>query len=250
MKARRSLIIFLAIVFVFSFLSVTAQAEIHKFYFNVWTTSYPGQPLQVGFYFEIADTNLRVPDAISSLKIQAPDGTVFDLSTNYWKYWEEWYQDLFIWKYATDFKTQTIPSGTYKATVVDKSTPAKTLVNSDSLTAAAVVPLPVATITNPPPVTPPNPPPILPLEPTLTWSRVTGAQFYRIYLFDESRKEEVYGVSRVGSQFLHVYTNSFKIPKGVLMPNHTYSLRIDARDNDKNLSRRSRTNWATFKTAP
>jgi len=251
----------LAVILSLGLLSASGQAEIYKFKFDVWTTQYAGQPLQINFYFEIEDTALRPPAAVKYLKVYAPDGTVFDFSSTtinfsnptameYKKCWQEWGWNFFFARTGANFKNtnKSIPSGTYKAVVVDQS--GKTLTNSETFTVGSLAPPSIsipsagATLTT--------------LTPTFTWTAVPGAQYYRVLLLDETIKELIYsGQHRI----VHVYQRfdpttlkpvspvTFPVPVGVLTPGRTYSLRVEARKDDKSLNYRSRSNWLTFKTA-
>ncbi len=217
-------------------LALTAQAEIHRFYFEAYTHR-EGATDTIQFYASVEDTSRRAPDAVASFTVTAPDGTVFDLTEDCWidltkQYWASFTKDK--------FKSNAFPSGKYVAKVVDKSVPAKTLTQTDSLTVGFLAP---ATLTYPA-----NGASGVPLTPTLKWNAVSGAKFYRVHVFNNSWGEPVYWKPPINP--INVYRNSFTVPEGVLKPNCQYRLQIEARDSDKNLSKRSRSQWVTFTTAP
>lgn len=240
MKAKHFFLIVAAILVVVSVQGV-GQAEIYSLKFNVFTNNqiYNGAAQQrIEFQVYLDDTAGQPPDVLKSpggLVVTAPDGSTFDMSENCWV---EWGGYFFTWKFNTDFinQNQIIPSGTYKLRAEDKN--GKVLSTSDAVTVAFLdipnvsVPANNATLTT--------------LTPKLVWTKITGASHYRIYLFNESWKEPVYSNMY---HVLHTNNNYFNVPKGVLLPGGIkYSLRIEARDNDKNLSRRSRGGWVTFYT--
>ena len=216
--------------------ALDAQAEIYQFNFNAFTHREAGRLDVICFESGVEDTALRAPNAVASLIITAPDGTVFNLTKPGWidlskKFWGTYSADK--------FKSNTIPPGTYVATVVDKSIPPKTLKGSDTISPM--------TFLNPTTITYPIGGTLPTLTPTFTWSGVAGAQHYRLLLFNVSWGEPVYWKTPVNPH--HIYRNSYPVPVGDLMPNMQYSLRIEARDSDKNLNRRSVSKPVYF-TAP
>ena len=245
MRARVFWIV-VAAVFVVGAVQGTAIAAITKCNFNVWTTSETDangnlRPLRVDFYVELEDSTLPPPEAFSVVTITAPGGIVFDFSANYWKYWSAGQRYFFFYQYGLAFSGGTIPTGTYKLTVKDKTGRVVSVTDTLSNNTA----LPLVTLTYPPAT---NPPAVVPLlNCTLSWSKVTGAQYYRVLLMDEGVKEYVYDSWRHNPMHLYNIT-SLALPKGALQANRVYTVRIEARDSDKNLSRRSRTQFVTFKT--
>ena len=214
---------------------VTASAGLIKCEFNAMTTNYPpgGPPFQIGFWVNIEDTTLRPAEALSVLTIQAPDGTIYDYSQDYWKYYAEWGNYFFF------TIVNPIQEGTYKITVKDKSSPPVKIVNSDKIN--DITPLP------PPNVIYPIANALVPLEATFSWDPVPGAKYYRIEIFNDSAKSPVF------SRDYHplvTYKNYYVVPKGVLQPNRNYSIQVEARDSDKNVKRRSRTFYIPFRTEP
>jgi len=218
-----------------------APAEITKCLFDVRTTQHPGQNLRLDFWVVLEDTTRPAAQAFSSVIIYNPDNTVLrDFSADYWQYHIDYQKAFFFYFYPDNIQT-----GTYKIVVADKSKTPKTLTATDTLTSAA--PLPIATLINPPPNSGGEETPTLGLTDTLRWTRVNGAKFYRLFLMDESAKEPVFDGT---TNRKDVYKNYLPLPPGVLIPGRNYTLRIEARNDDKNLMRRSRTPYIPFKTAP
>ncbi len=234
MIKKQALRIVLGVLVIIS-LAAVAQAEVYKLAFYVWSQRNPNPPDQICFQINIADTQYRVPYAIKSLKVLAPDNTEFDLTTGFG---HEWMNQFWASFNATNFISQTIPAGTYKCTLIDKT--GKTKTASETFTPAFLDP---STITSPV-----NNTTVPSLTPTFTWTAVTGAKLYRVYLFNESWKEPVYCPTLDGHGTLYVNQTRFIVPLGVLRPKSTYSLRVEARDSDKYLKKRSRSTWVTFST--
>jgi nitrate reductase NapE component len=240
---RKSRLIFLVILILLAW-PLVCGAEVTRFWFNVWTTQVPdpdnpGTILQrLDITVQINDTRYRPPDAIKSLKVTAPDKTVFTLTQNWWSELRQQFEANF---YAQDFLGGKIPSGTYTATVTDKSgLPA--LKSSKKLTVSFMA-IPKVT-------TPFEGMVIDKLKPTIKWGKVAGAQYYQIHLNDvtPNKGEPIYmlGFARI----LEVYTTQFTLQTGVLKPGRDYKLRVEARDSDKNMSRRGRSAWINFSTDP
>ena len=237
MRPKFYLIVVVAVLGIL-FLQGPASAAITKCSFNVFTTNYPpgGPAFQVNFYVEIEDSTLRPPDALTLFEVIGPDGTVYDHSADYWKYYSE-YGNYFYFSV-----TSPILPGNYRLKVKDKSDPRITIVNTDKLTNADPMPTPnmiYPTATSP--VT------VVPLNATFSWDPVPGAQCYRIELYDDGGKQPIFNRDK---HPLWVYTNSYTFPVGILQPNHNYSIQVEARDSDKNAQQRSRTFYIPFKTEP
>jgi len=238
MKAKHLVLILAALLLMLSVQGVS-QAEIYKLTFHAFTTHQPGpagpqQRMDLQVFLE--DTVYRAPDALKSpggLVVTAPDGSTFDMSENCWV---EWGQFFFTWKFASDFSSQSIPSGLYKVTATGKN--GKVLTGTDSVT-VGFMNMPVVSF-------PANDSTLATLTPKLQWKQVAGATHYRITLTNESWREPVY--SNVPHHMVQTNSNYFIVPHGVLLPKCRYSLRIEARDNDKDLDRRSRSEWITFFT--
>jgi hypothetical protein len=241
MRSKCCLIAVMLVVSVL-WLQGPAPAEITRCSFDVWTTAYPSTPLQLGFYVVLEDNALPPTQAFSSVIIYNPDGTVLrDYSADYWQY----YIDNLKWFFFYPTLTGPIQTGTYKIVVKDKESPHNTMRGTDNLTDNT--PLEIATLINPPPIAPGQPATTLNLTDTIQWTEVPGAKFYRLLIHDDSGKESVFD-SKYNEK--RIYTNSFNLPPGILIPGRNYSVRIEARDSDKNCMRRSRTNWIPFRTNP
>ena len=236
MRSKNYLIVVMVAVSVL-LLQGPAPAEITRCSFDVWTTA-QSNGLSLGFYVVLEDNALPPPQAFSSVIIYNPDGSVLrDYSADYWQYYIDNVKWFFF--YVTPPPGTPIQTGTYKIVVKDKETPRNTMRGTDTLNDAT--PLGVSTLINP----------IfnqtLGLTDTIQWTDVEGAKYYRLLLHDDGSKESVFDTKYNEKR---VYTNSFKLPPGVLIPGRGYSVRIEARDSDKNLKRRSRSDWVSFRTAP
>jgi len=222
-------------------LTTPSWGEVYRVVFDALTETYvnkSGQTVQaVNLLFrDLVDTKgLNGPDAVKSVTVTAPDGTVFDLTGT----WNEWQKQYFERYSATAFNSQTLIGGTYKGTVVDQD--GKKLTASDALPKTLSF-LPLPNVTNP---LPDGTTTVDSLTPTITWEKVTGAQFYCLELWDQSSNQPVYYYPH---NRINVYRNNFTIPAGVLRPATNYGVRIEARDSDKALAKRSRTVWINFKT--
>ena len=80
--------------------------------------------------------------------------------------------------------------------------------------------------------------------PTIRWTKVSRARYYRIWLLDENWNS-IYDYKRL----LEVIGTSVKLPKGNLKPGKTYHMRIEARNDYQDIDKRSRTSWIVFTTA-
>jgi hypothetical protein len=225
----------LAIATVICLLCPLARADVHKFSFNMFTQrskTTTGFTDVIAFTIRISDTVSRAPDAITSLVVTAPDGTKFDLTENAWLEWTEEFWATFT---ADKFNSHTFPSGTYTATVIPKvgKTLTATEVFTPSFLSPAIVTLPTEGST------------LSTLTPVFKWGAVKDAQHYKLHLKNDTWGDPVY---QDPSKQILVYKTTYAVPKGVLIPGMDYSLRIEARDSDKDMNRRSRTMWIHFKT--
>jgi len=216
---------------------LVCQAEVTRFWFNVFTTNYP-DPSQrrLDVAVVLGDTRYRQPDAIKSLQVTAPDPahTVMDLSKNCWY---ELRGQFFAYFLPSFFPGGQIPSGSYVAKVVDKA--GKSLTVKKTLT-VSFLPCPTITFPSTGAV-------LAQLKPTIAWTKVTGAQFYSIDLDDLTKGEPIYGTP---ARLIEVYRDSFTLQTGVLKPGTNYRIRIEARNSDKMMNQRSRSDWVNFSTAP
>lgn len=218
--------------------ALLAQAEIYTFKFYAFTQRDTSGIDRVCLEAHVEDSRYRAPDAIKSLTVTAPDGTIFDMTNHCWiaigkQFW--------LSPVADQFDSGTLPAGDYTAQVVDKS----------NRTFTSVINLPIRFL-NVPVITSPTPNQVIDISaapPVFRWKKVVGAQHYRILLKDLSWGEPVYWKpDEINGR--KAYTNSFRVPLGDLMPGKQYSLRIEARDTDKGLNKRSLSTWINFTTAP
>ena len=231
MKPRQYFVIGL-VVLIPLLLCATAQTEVYRMHFNVYTTKAPDYE-RIDFWVEISDTIARPPTIVTSLMVQAPDGTVFDMTNNTWL---EFYNGFQIWPRAEDFDTGVIPSGTYYARVIDRW--GNQIIGSDDVQ-VGFLDVPVITY--------PTEGSTVGLTPTITWNGVPGAMRYRLLLWNDSWDEPVYWHT---PNVKHVYKTHFKVEKGVLRPGTNYRVQIEAQDTDKDREKRSRSLWVYFNTAP
>jgi hypothetical protein len=214
-----------------------AQAGLTRVVPNVWTTNYTDPALQeFNIWISVYDFhNSRGPDFVRSITVTAPDpdGSVFTLHAS-----KDWLQyDRGYWKrlYAADFRTRTIPSGTYRITVTPIEGSAIT--ESDTIT-VSFLPTPVVT-------SPALGASDVVERPVIRWMAVPGATFYRVLLWNNSWNEPVYWY---WDKQAHTDFTTFQIPRGELKPNCDYRFRIEARADGLDLERRSRSDWFSFRT--
>jgi hypothetical protein len=226
------------------FLSVVGNVKaqvLSRIVFNGWTkVQYEGDPpaLVNRICFIIYPSFNPVahpPDFVQEITVRAPDGQVFTLNPA-----KDWYvNDQAFYKdfRATDFDSGIIPGGIYRATVVPIS--GTGLVETDSISNTFLT---VPTITSPD-----DGQTGVSSRPTFQWTSVRGATFYRIVLW----------INRLSgfSEPVYDYSNSFstdrtsiQVPKGVLKPNTTYRLQIQARGDSNDLDVRSQSSWVYFTT--
>lgn len=223
--SRREKIILSVFLFGMLVFPLRAHAEIYRLFFNPSTQNDPYSTPEktINFYIQVNDTSLVGREAVTSLKVEAPDATVFDMTENYWNESSLSFSGSFQ---ASDFKSGKIPSGTYEATVIDKS--GKQLAASKKMT--------IGFLAQPKITDPVNGAGNVNPTPRIRWNMVTGAQYYRL-VFN-------------GYFSIEVNKPQFTVPQGVLRPNTTYNIRIEAIDSDKGASKFSRSSWVTFTTAP
>lgn len=171
----------------------------------------------------------------------APDGKVFkydptDVDACKNLYWTETSDEFWFAAKATDFEGGTIPSGKYIVKI--KDTTGQVLTASESIKATFSLPCPVLT-------DPAAGATVAGLTPKIKWKAVEGAQLYRIFLRNKDWNEQIYPCS---TRNLLVYRNWVTIPKGVLMPQTNYEIRIEARNSDQDYDQRARSDWVAFRT--
>jgi len=219
--------------------ALTAQAEIYDFRFYAFTQRDPAPaPDRVCLQVNLEDSRFRPPEAINSLTVTAPDGTVFDLTKHCWL---DLGKIFWLSPTADQFNSKTQPAGAYTAKAVDKS--GRTFTSAVNLAIKFLEPPVITFPTNGGVID------ISAAPPVFKWTAVTGAQHYRILLKDLSWGEPVYW-KPAGINEHRSYKTSYRVPLGDLMPGKQYSLRIEARDTDKGLNKRSHSTWVNFSTAP
>ncbi len=232
MKAKGFLAIGIALLIIFSF-SFAAQAYVKKVYLNVWTTNYTNDQ-QLNVWLEIYDTVIsNPPDAVKSIKVTAPDGTEFDLTTA--MNWLQYDRGYWAQYRAEDFDSGVIPAGKYKVRVEAKE---YNLVIEETDTIDA-------TFLDPPVITSPSDGSTIGASHMFTWTAVPGAKYYRILLWHESWNEPVYWFWR--KRFYTDHTACI-LPRGDLRPDSYYRFRVEARSGSQDLDKRSRSDWIYFYT--
>jgi hypothetical protein len=239
MKTKVFLVlIVLAGLFIFS---TNAQAEMQRVIFNAWTQDEPGPGKRLCVTVEIVDDEYTYPpDYIRTIKITAPDLTVFflDLSKD-WLPWDAIYYRAFL---PSEFKGQVIPpKGTY--TVKVTATDGTSLTQSDAVINSF---LPIPTLTYPAPGET-----NVPENAVITWDPIVGATSYEIRLFNLSWGDWVYYYPW-RSKYTQFTSHTF--PKGILKPNCDYKIQILVRGGaagsaQQDMDMRSRTGWIQFRTA-
>ncbi len=215
------------------------RAEIYDVWFGADTRNWWDGSQEVTFWITVKDnqySNLR--DAVESVKVVAPDGTVFDfdLDINY----DRTTPNKGFWYSAekSEFISGDFPSGTYVAKVTDLNT-GRVIEKKDSLKIRWL---------GAPRIKRPKPGAVAGPTPTLRWTSVRGAVRYRITMWDQTWGEPVYSWLN-DEQNLYVTGASFKVPLGVLKPGHDYRWRVEARDGPQDTDRRSRSKWEEFRTS-
>jgi nitrate reductase NapE component len=237
---RKGRLIFLVILLLLAW-PLVCRAEVTRFYFNVWTTQMPdpanpGTKIQrLDVTIQITDIRYRAPDAITSLVVTNPNTTkTMTLTNNCWNELRGQFEASY---YLADFPEGKFPSGKYTAKLKDKSTPIANVMTATKTLTPAFLPIPV--------ITAPTEGGGTGLKPTIRWNPVKGAQLYNIHLNNLTQDEPVY---MLVTRSLDIYTNSFTLQTGVLKPGTNYSIRIEARDGDKLMNKRSRSTWVNFST--
>jgi len=213
-----------------------ASADIIGLWFGGQTTSFsnPGDN-RVDFWVEpTSDSAAHLPDDIQSITLIAPTKETFAIDR---------YDDLdfpndgyFRILVPGDFSGGKIPAGAWRVVIVDAG--GRTTGASD------VIPnifLGVPTITNP------QAGGQLGRVGVLRWTPVRGAHVYRVTLYDHTWQQAVFGTGN-GDKRLNVKRNFAILPQGVLKPDHSYSLRVEARTTLQDSDRRGRSDTIQFST--
>ncbi|MFZ2447334.1 MAG: hypothetical protein WAW37_13330 [Syntrophobacteraceae bacterium] len=224
-----------------------AHAEIHKVIFDVFTHYDPnsGTPNTLRFNIEVADTNglsgpnaidWNIPPTITIPTAAAP--TVITVTINDWEEWAGFFQAVV--NPANLVPVGKIPSGTYTLSLTDIA--GRTFTSTNTLAAAvSTTPYLGAPVVSTPVAAYPF---------ILQWTKVKGAAFYQIKLRDLDWREPVYWFPKWKLIYAPTTPTSTKVtytfPPGVIRTGHHYSVQIEVRDNDKDMSKRSRSLWKEF----
>lgn len=233
------------VVFVSSALMVlvcfsAARAEISMVKFDVFINKDLNNATvsdTLRFNIELTDNSgIRPPSAVDWSKPfritipTTPTPMVYNVRITDWEEWSNCFRPV-LTAAATG---GVIPTGVYKLTFTDKSN--RSYVSTNSLTSNTFLPAP--TITRSPTASNPR---------SLGWTKVTGAEYYRIMLKDLTSDEPVYGYPKQKDVYIASgLAPSFLFPVGVLRSGHIYQVSIEARDNDQDLSKSSRSLWNQF----
>jgi len=228
---KRLLTILMALVIILG-VNAFVHAETILVTLNAYTE---GRDDSIRFIIDVVDRVTHPPNRVTSIIITAPDGTVFDQMGDF--IWLN--QDTAFYlanKYAEDFDGGVIPDGLYTVNVQDK--------NGNTFTATDNV---IVNFLAKPVITSPGDGSTLSsLTPTLKWTAVSGAEAYRIHLWNENWNDAVwwwYGKRK------YCNLNKLKIPKGILWSGYNYRLQIQARDSLKDTDNRASSDQIYF-TAP
>ena len=214
------------------FFTCSAQADMYRLKFDAFTSNFTDNQ-QLNVQVRVFDTEFMNPaDFIDSITITAPDGTTFSMTiANNWVQYVDMFQGFYR---ADDFNSGKIPGGTYKVTVLALS--GKKLTSTDSVV-ASFLPVPVITL--------PAGGSIVGAAPTIKWQGVSGANEYRVLLWDEGRSMPVYWL---WEKQLYVNGTRYTLPLGDLRPKSSYRLAIEARAGYQDLDKKSRSDWISFNT--
>lgn len=217
-------------VLIFFLLCVGVQAEITRAQLNVWTNN-TSSGVTLRAWVEFSDSILKhPPDAFTEIKIIAPDGSVFYMTTeDNWLPYDFGFHAVYE---PLDFKKGRIPSGFYRLIVRDNDGKSH---YSDDYLRVKILKLPV--------ITKPVDGETLSNLSTIKWTKVYGAKYYRIQLWNESWNEPVYWWWNRQARTNKTY---FEIPEGTLKPGSEYRLSVQARSDHQDLENRSNSDWIIF----
>jgi len=225
----------LSLLILFSFCPTT-HAYLQRVKFDVHTTNQIDKQY-VGFSVEIFDTESKnPPDVVISIKVIAPDDTVFELTTVH-----NWYTiDKAYWASFTadEFDSQVIPSGIYRVEV--KAIKYGITIKQEDYCDATFLDLPV--ITDPIGGSTVGPSHIF------WWTAVAEATYYRVQLREAGSDNFIYGSSEHKQQF-KTSLNACMFPPGDLKPDGHYEIRVEPRGDSLDMDKRSRGDWVEFYTS-
>lgn len=216
-----------------------AQDKMTRLQFSTFTTTYPAgstsytNDTRIDFYFVPMLLNRTLePSEISLIQITA-NGTTIGIDP--YQAQDALSNSYFITADSAQFGTP-FPTK-YTISVTDNQN--KKISQIDYIPAVALTapvqswPTDNATINN--------------SSPSLGWQAVPNAHYYRVMLWDNTWDQPVFWNFN-GLPTLNVDGTFVKLPLGVLKPNHQYKWRIEARANEQDTDRRSRSAWRTFTT--
>jgi hypothetical protein len=217
------------------------QAELYRINFDVRAqNSWVGTPAiltkTMFFWIEAHDNEYKnPPDFVDSITITAPNKHEYPItSVAHWSYLDRGYYASLD---AADLGASTFQAGTYTVTV-----------KSGTVTLKATDVVKPLLFLNPPTVTYPTEGATGVVEqPTITWGAVKSAARYGIALWNTTRNEPLYS-DWYGMESVYTNATHFTIPKGVLKPNCSYKVRIQARSNLQDTDSRSYSKWVNFTT--
>ena len=214
----------------------SAFAVIDRLKFDAWTTNYPNvADQQVNFWITVRDSVYKhMPNYVDTIVITAPDGTVLNLDPvlDYLPYDRGYWGRLFV----GDFIGGVFPTGDYTCVVTAGNV---TLTASDYVRNSFLRP--------PLLIEPLDQAVDVELTPLIKWGNVPNATHFRVLLWNEDGNEPVYWF---WDQQMRKDIRNFRVPAGMLKPYTNYRLRIEARDSNPDLDRRSRCAWINFTTGP
>jgi hypothetical protein len=235
MKTKQLCTIMLSLLILFSFCPTT-HAYLQRVYFDVFTTNQIDRQY-VGFWVEIRDTESKnPPDVVKSIKVTAPDDTVFEMTTTHnWYSIDKGYYAAFT---ADEFNSQVIPDGIYRVEV--KAYKWGLTITQEDYCDATLLDLPV--------ITDPIPGSTVGANHVFWWTAVAGASYYRVQLREAGSDNFIYGDSSHKHRFLTAL-NACIFPLGDLKPDRHYEIRVEPRNDTLDMDKRSRGDWVEFFTS-
>ena len=223
-KMWRAILLSLASIVLFA---ASSQAEMIRAFADLWTQQTSSE-YGLSVWVEATDSELKhPPDFVDSITVEGPDGSVeLDLATSWFD------QDGGFYTYIPF--ASPITDGVYTVTIVGGAT---TIICRDRVN---------GTLLDVPSITFPSEGATLGPTPLFRWGAVSGAKYYRIWLYDISAGEWVY-CSWSGRR-RQTNLSKFQMPLHVLKPNRNYRMRIEARSDALDLDKRSRSDWLNFST--
>ncbi len=190
-----------------------------------------GWGTRMTFWFTVTDSNGTVPDSIASIRIEAPDGTIFNPSPEPSPegIWIPADKTFWFTPSASAFQNNQIPDGWYYITVTD--------FEGYSHTVSEYVKVnPIQLAKN---LQPSHRTIVESLTPTLSWDSVPRAAYYVVEISD--------GTTIIHRAYLSA--TQYTIPSsGNLSPSMTYNWRVRADDDISDNNNQSLTGYIQFLT--